>query len=523
MIRKTLCILLACMLVFGLAACDTGGDTPADSSTPAPATSTPAPAQTPAPADEAPVGLRWFMRTSGSNIGAQDRILEAANEITIAKSNTYIADLLLINNSAYMEQLNLMFASQEDYDIIMDGSFYLYPNHIAKGYLADIDEELNTYGQEILSVLGDFSNVVSSGGKLYGITTMRDLATARGLQFNKALLDKYDLDVSGIESSWDAEPLFAKVHAEEPDMVITHSFYSYSSAIVGIATNLHPTLAAMDTLASNNDGVALLDPANSTELSNIAASDAYREALLNVRDWYLKGYTLTDVSSSELQGQELLKAGRLFAINGTIKAGQDGQVYTATDVEVVDVITTSIYANTATATGGIFAFPASAGNDTKYAIQWMNVLYSDAELVNLLCYGFEGEHWVMHSDGQHITYPEGVDSQSTSWGLQMNWMMGDQFKSMIWEGTALDVWEKQAAMHDNAEKSLAMGVTFDTEAIKNEMASVANVRAEYAVALECGTADVDQLLPTFIQKLEAAGINTILEEKQSQLDAALAA
>lgn len=48
------------------------------------------------------------------------------------------------------------------------------------------------------------------------------------------------------------------------------------------------------------------------------------------------------------------------------------------------------------------------------------------------------------------------------------------------------------------------------------------MRGKYANALECGSIDPAEALPAFLEELETAGANTIIEEKQKQLDEYLA-
>ena len=47
-------------------------------------------------------------------------------------------------------------------------------------------------------------------------------------------------------------------------------------------------------------------------------------------------------------------------------------------------------------------------------------------------------------------------------------------------------------------------------------------RDRYNVGLRWGELNPDETIPTFIAELEASGINTIIEECQTQLDAYLA-
>ena len=48
------------------------------------------------------------------------------------------------------------------------------------------------------------------------------------------------------------------------------------------------------------------------------------------------------------------------------------------------------------------------------------------------------------------------------------------------------------------------------------------IRDRYNVGLRWGELNPDETIPTFIAELEASGINTIIEECQTQLDAYLA-
>ena len=55
--------------------------------------------------------------------------------------------------------------------------------------------------------------------------------------------------------------------------------------------------------------------------------------------------------------------------------------------------------------------------------------------------------------------------------------------------------------------------------MKTELAACSNVVSEYNVSLTSGLVDPETVIPEFVEKLEAAGIDKIIAEKQSQLDA----
>ena len=68
-------------------------------------------------------------------------------------------------------------------------------------------------------------------------------------------------------------------------------------------------------------------------------------------------------------------------------------------------------------------------------------------------------------------------------------------------------------------KSKALGFSFDTTNVVNEITACQNVTSKYRASLECGEVDPAEVLPQFISDLKAAGIERIIQEKQTQLDA----
>ena len=58
---------------------------------------------------------------------------------------------------------------------------------------------------------------------------------------------------------------------------------------------------------------------------------------------------------------------------------------------------------------------------------------------------------------------------------------------------------------------------FDATPVMGEYTEVSRIVSEYKPALENGAVDPDIILPEFISKLKAAGIDKIVDEKQKQL------
>ena len=55
--------------------------------------------------------------------------------------------------------------------------------------------------------------------------------------------------------------------------------------------------------------------------------------------------------------------------------------------------------------------------------------------------------------------------------------------------------------------------------MKNEITALTNVFEQYAYPLMCGSVDVDSTLEEFNKALYDAGLQTVMDAKQEQLDA----
>ena len=164
----------------------------------------------------------------------------------------------------------------------------------------------------------------------------------------------------------------------------------------------------------------------------------------------------------------------------------------------------------------MWAVPQFAENPQK-SVELLNLLYSDKDLVNLIDWGIEGKHYVKTDTGV-IDYPQGVDANTTGYALNSGFQFGNQFLSYIWKGDSPDLWKEMDSFNKDAKASKALGFLFDSSSVKTEVAAVSNAINQFKGALEDGLVDPKTELPKFQEKLKAAGIDKIIEEKQKQLD-----
>ena len=91
--------------------------------------------------------------------------------------------------------------------------------------------------------------------------------------------------------------------------------------------------------------------------------------------------------------------------------------------------------------------------------------------------------------------------------------------SGIWEGNDPDLWAKNIEATKSARHSCALGFAYDSSALSTEIAALTNIKSQYIDSLNTGAVDPSIELPKFLEELDNAGMQKVIEEKQAQLDA----
>ena len=92
----------------------------------------------------------------------------------------------------------------------------------------------------------------------------------------------------------------------------------------------------------------------------------------------------------------------------------------------------------------------------------------------------------------------------------------------VFEGKDPAVRQELEEFNDSAARATSLGFVLDTSTIMNEITACNNVKQKYETPLQWGALDPEEAIPEFIEELEAAGLRTIHEEAQRQLDEYLA-
>lgn len=513
MILATLCSvsLLAASLA-GCGSTDSSSDSAASDTTAADSTaaSTESASTSSTDPDDYPT-LLLAERISGTTPSDVDSVSEAISEITREKIGCNV-ELMIISSGSYVQQMTLMLSGDEKLDI-MGANSSLYNQALASGALQPLDDLLAEYGSGITEALGDewiqFGQV---GGVQYSIPVICDSAIGYGaFMMRTDILEKYDINPDDIKTMDDVTAVFETVHENEPDMIV------FDTGSVG-----YSPMQFMVQWDKLGDYFGVLENlGQTTTVTNLFESDQYREYLDLMRDWYQKGYMSADITSETEAGASRMKGGNLFCYANASKPGIETQesVASGQDLTCVQVLETL----SVTSNNWQWTIPQNC-EDPELAMQFLNLLYTDADIANLMAYGIEGRDYVEADDGSgRITFPEGKDASTVGYNFSSNiWAVGNEFLTKVWITNDADIWEQTKEWNTTGVKSEAYGFFFDNSSVSTEEAAVQSVYDEYRMSLECGVVDPDDVLDEMNSRLYDAGLQTIIDEKQSQLDEWLA-
>ena len=449
--------------------------------------------------------LNMMFLTFGTTPADMGLVQDEVNQI--AKGVGVKVNFLPVSYGSYQDQTNLVLASGEKIDLIVLLSNQ-FTSIAAKGQLLDISDLLKEQGKGIVEAVG--SDYIIGGqinGKQYAVPTIRDFASNTIFMMNKEIADRNGISEDQIKTLDDIEKVLKIVKDNEPDL---------APMVPGsVGTSVAERLFTYDGLG-DNIGV-LPDYGKGSTVVNFIETDEYRTYLDLMRRWYQAGYILRDAATTQEAGPALIKAGRAFSYFATGKPGLVQQESRLSGVEMIGAEIVPPKTSSTMVQRIQWAVPVNCENPEK-TVAFMNLMYTDSKLENLLSWGIEGKHYVI-KEGSTIDYPEGIDAKSTGYGLNMGWMFGNQLITYTWAGDDPDLWKKMQTFNSEAIKSSALGFTYDSTNVKNEVAACTNVTNQYKLGLECGLVDPETILPKYIEALEDAGIDLIVAEKQKQLDA----
>jgi ABC-type glycerol-3-phosphate transport system substrate-binding protein len=512
-----------------LSACGSPASTPTPASPAAPAnTAAPAspavPANTAAPASptgaasgngDYPVIRMAYTRLFSTD--SEPKIEKALNVIMREKAHAEI-DLVPVDFSSMTTQFNLMLTGGSD-SIDIFSSFWYMPlsTLVANGQVAPLDDLIASDGQGILDLFKDTPGVLNSSrinGKLYAVPSYGPYSSPMIYVVKKTASDAASIDWTNVKTLDQVTEAILKMKKANPDKYFVPG-----------ATETYWVPKDIDTLGDNNFLGVLTDPLKSTKVENYYESEYFKDFLKNVKVWQENKVFNPDTMSN--------KNPTLMSIQNGITDGTPGygwnleewlyesnlqQTYkdNMTGAQIGERLITTSTANT------YLWHITSFSKNKEAAMRVLRVFYTDKDAANLLGNGIEGENYVVNDKGK-VEFPKGKDMTNCGWtGLGASYNLPNSSLAPVWYYQPDNMWEMMAKTNAEAKPSLALGFTFDSTPVADQVSACSNVIAQYYLPLINGEVNIDEVLPVFQKALRDAGIEKVVAEKQAQLDKWLA-
>lgn len=437
-----------------------------------------------------------------------ESVSAAFNELTLAELNMKV-NLMPLTFGTYTQQIQMILSSDDPLDVFPYWGTNV-GSYIDADYLVDMSEYMDTYGQDLVRVIGEEDiSCGSLNGFLAGVPNMHERTNPMCFIMRTDLLEETGFTAEDIKTAEDMTQIFAAVHEKHPDITV-YGGSNGSSYPIGIS------LSIIDPLGGGNFGV-LPDNGQSTTVENWYESDTFMEACKLVRSWYEAGYTSADFATCTDAGESLMRAGKLFCFTAPGKPNTKAEKDAQTGYDTTCVIVSPDVCYTQTTNGILFGI-SSNSEDPEKAMILLNWLYASKEANDLLNWGIKDKDYIVKEDGT-LDYPEGVTADNVGYHQDYGWALMNQYNSYVWTGNEPDIWDQYQKVRDSAEISKAYGFFFDTTPVINEISALTAVSEEYLTSIGTGAVDPETGLAEFNQKLYDAGLQTVMDEKQAQLDA----
>ena len=442
----------------------------------------------------------------GKEVANEKDIEAAINEITLPAINCTV-DLQYVWISEIQNTTSLGVASNEKLDILHVATLNKLSALVGQDILYDMNEGnlLQTRGQQIIQTFGDYVKAGEVDGQQLAVPCGEYMAQAPAFFYNKTVTDTLGITVPESCTLDELTAFMEEVHAGNPDIM---------PAYVGQGSNnLMPWMMNLEGFGNNYSYGGIIDFANSTTVENIYTTDAFKEYCLRMYEWRQKGLLCKDSTDSNtsqdyFNAQQLLINFDIYtpgeAANVASSAAQSGfEVgYCTLDVPAVTNSTVAEY---------MWGIATNSERPDK-AMDFLNFLYSNADVANLIMYGIEGTDYTLENN---IATRTGAYFPAFYKG-------GDPRMMHIPAPNDSTYIEQLEALESEAVKSPLIGYIFYDADYQTESAMINNVLGEYLPSLSNGMYNSEEEVLEAINALNAdlvkAGIDGVIAGNQEQLN-----
>ena len=367
-----------------------------------------------------------------------------------------------------------------------------YADNVRREAYVALDDLLEEYAPTIYNTISPaYWDAARIDGKIYGVINQQILPRRACVSIDKEKAEAAGFDITAVRTYEDLEPYmeYCKSIGETDicNMFDVQAFLPYF-----YWDDLGGSYKIPGFVKADDETLTVFNQYESEEWQSMMALGAA---------WYDKGYFKKDILTSYSNLSKIC-----VRMPTTYKPGIEAEEvqYTGREFLVQPLGDWMTYGSWVI--GTMNAISQTSPNPIR-SLQFLELLYKDADLYNLAVFGLEGEHYTKLGENRLELLPDSGYVMPSG-----GWMFGNQFNQWLQPLQGDDIWEQTREINESAPYSTAYGFSFDPTNVKTEIANCTAVYDEYYLPLLLGLYDDTQAkYQEFLDKLEAAGSQRILE------------
>lgn len=465
--KRMLVIALAVMMVLSVASCGKNGGASGEIPT-----------------------LVWYV--PGDAQADMALVLEEANKIIEPAIGAKL-DLQFIDQASYTERMQMLMASQTEFDLMLTGYVNNFANAYQKGGLMDITEYVKD-DKELYKMLPDYAwDAASFEGQIYAVPNEQIWASCWAFAMRKDLVEKYGYDINNFKSMDDAWGFWELVQKNDPDLIPLYM----STGTDPYKINKYESIAG-ETYWDVDKG----------EFVIYTTSDANRKHAAYKKELFDKGILRKDIATATNETADY-KAGRYATTLFVYKPGVELVKKIESGLDWIMVPISQPYTTRSSINATMTAVSATSKNPEK-AVELIKLINTNLDLYRLICHGIEGKHYEKISDNMIKYLPE------SGYMVSADWKFGNQFNAYVLEGQPDDVWEATRKLNNESTISPLIGFSFVQDPIQTELAQISTITARYPMTKGLVDVNDDAVWKQYVSDLEKAGVKRVYDEVVKQ-------
>lgn len=482
----------------------------------------------------------WIPTAGGLEPDDNDKVMEKVNQYLSSVLPNTTLTVKYEDSNSFGSVMTRMFAAEEKFDICFTsyGTNSYFDNAKDELFYPFSSEQLSEYAPAIWAdTSDDLKQLYCVNGKYSAVINNQIKARQAGVSVDMTMLRKFvaeKTDKQSYTSVTDAD-LDAYISENLTSLDAMTDYLAYAKEQNGTKYKFTTSMIDMDGIMYymglddfGNYKIPGAIPYNATSADDIVnqfESQSFKDLLSLTKSWYGKYIDVSVMSGGITSSTYSTLSMRCLS---TYKPGVEQEEYVICGKDMKGIGFGDSFVTSTSCLTTMSAVSYTSENPIR-ALKFLNLLYSDKTLYNLLAYGREGTDYLVKERGADDTPTQIEVFSSAKYKINNSWAYGNQYLAYPTTKQNSNVWSECQNFTDNAQKSVAYGFIFDEAPVAIEISNCINVYGNYFMQLLNNTdpnvdngADVDmRFYNDFISALKTAGSDKIIAELKTQFAAFL--